>query len=118
MAKTPYLVLFIVLIAVGVGTASALITITLAGDVIVEGNLKTTERFQLSALGSDNIINRVGNGVPINLEILQGSGDLFIADDLEVASSLEVEGPANAQILKVGNGNPDPNFSALGDFSF
>jgi len=39
LTKTPYLVLFIVLITVGVGTASALITITLAGNVIVTGDL-------------------------------------------------------------------------------
>jgi len=40
--KTPYLVLFIVLIAIGVGTASALITITLSGDVIITGGLGMT----------------------------------------------------------------------------
>ncbi len=39
LTKTPYLVLFIVLITIGVGTASALITITLAGDVIVTGDI-------------------------------------------------------------------------------
>ena len=38
LTKTPYLVLFIVLISIGVGTASALFTITLAGDVHVTGN--------------------------------------------------------------------------------
>jgi len=39
LTKTPYLVLFIVLISVGVGTASALITITLAGNVVVTDDL-------------------------------------------------------------------------------
>ena len=39
LTKTPYLVLFIVLIAVGVGTASALITITLSGNVIITDDL-------------------------------------------------------------------------------
>ena len=39
LAKTPYLVLFIVLISVGVGTASALITITLSGNVIITDDL-------------------------------------------------------------------------------
>ena len=39
LTKTPILVLFIVLISMGVGTASALITITLAGNVIVTGDL-------------------------------------------------------------------------------
>ena len=42
LTKTPYLVLFIVLIAIGVGTASALITITLSGDVIITGFLDMT----------------------------------------------------------------------------
>ena len=40
--KTPYLVLFIVLISVGVGTASALITITLSGNVVITGDLDMT----------------------------------------------------------------------------
>ena len=39
LTRTPYLVLFIALISMGVGTASAAITITLAGDVDVTGNL-------------------------------------------------------------------------------
>jgi len=42
LTKTPYLVLFIVLITIGVGTASALITITLSGDVIITGFLDMT----------------------------------------------------------------------------
>ena len=42
MIQTSYLVLFIVLIAIGVGTASALVTITLAGDVMIEGDLDMT----------------------------------------------------------------------------
>ena len=39
LTRTPYLVLFIILISVGVGTASALITITLAGNVVVTDDL-------------------------------------------------------------------------------
>ena len=42
LTRTPYLVLFIVLISIGVGTASALITITLAGDVVITGFLDMT----------------------------------------------------------------------------
>jgi len=42
LTKTPYLVLFIVLITIGVGTASALITITLGGDVVIRGFLDMT----------------------------------------------------------------------------
>ncbi|MDH3610835.1 MAG: hypothetical protein OEM79_03635 [Nitrosopumilus sp.] len=40
--STPLLVLFIVLVSIGVGTASALITITLSGDVIITGGLDMT----------------------------------------------------------------------------
>ena len=36
--RTPYMVLFIVLITVGVGTASAMITITLSGSVLITGD--------------------------------------------------------------------------------
>ena len=42
VTKTPYVVLFIVLIAVGAGTSSTLITITLTGDVAIEGDLDMT----------------------------------------------------------------------------
>ena len=42
LTKTPYLVLFIILITIGVGTAAALITITLSGDVIITGGLGMT----------------------------------------------------------------------------
>ena len=38
LTKTPYLVLFIALITIGVGTASALITITLDGNVNITGD--------------------------------------------------------------------------------
>jgi len=51
LTKTPILVLFIVLLTVGVGTASALITITLAGDVHITGD--TTIDGELS-IGTDN----------------------------------------------------------------
>ncbi len=43
MIRTPYLVLFIFLGAIAIGTASALITITLAGDVAIEGDLDMTD---------------------------------------------------------------------------
>ena len=51
MAQISYLILFIILISIGVGTASAWITITLAGDVVIAGSLDMT---------GDKIIN-VGN---------------------------------------------------------
>jgi hypothetical protein len=42
LTRTPYLVLFVVLIAIGVGTASAIITITLSGNVVITGDLDMT----------------------------------------------------------------------------
>jgi len=45
LTSTPYLVLFIILISISVGTASALITITLAGNVLVTGTLTAEEYF-------------------------------------------------------------------------
>ena len=39
LTKAPYLVLFVILISISVGTASALITITLAGNVVVTGDM-------------------------------------------------------------------------------
>ena len=95
LTKTPILVLFIVLITAGVGTASALITITLAGDVIVDGNLKSNERFQLSAPTSTSIINRIGDGGSPS-KSLGDPGDLFITNDLQVGDN-----------ISVGFGNPD-----------
>lgn len=51
LTKTPFLVLFILLISVGVGTASALITITLAGDVHVTGDIVLDGEL---SVGTDN----------------------------------------------------------------
>ncbi len=68
LTGTPYLVLFIILISISVGTASALITITLAGNVFVTGTLTAEKYFDngntqigldSSALGG---IGNVANG--------------------------------------------------------
>jgi hypothetical protein len=64
LTKTPYLVLFIVLITVGVGSASALITITLAGNVYITDDLEVDGKstFHSSIIqerpsgNSDNIV--------------------------------------------------------------
>ena len=54
LTKTPYLVLFIVLISVGVGTASALITITLSGDVHVTGDTTLDGELTVGAGSTNN----------------------------------------------------------------
>jgi len=61
LTKTPYLVLFIVLISIGVGTASALITITLAGNVIVTGDLDVDGAITSPTL--DNLQSQINQGV-------------------------------------------------------
>lgn len=43
LTKTPYLVMFVILGAIGVGTASGLVTITLAGDVVITGDMICTD---------------------------------------------------------------------------
>ena len=64
LTKTPYLVLFIVLITVGVGTASALITITLAGDVIITDNLHVGKDLFIGDSESNQDILFFDNGSP------------------------------------------------------
>lgn len=138
LTRTPYLVLFMVLISIGVGTASAMITITLAGDVHVTGNTaldgelsvgidnpsdddfirfdggneniqwdESQTRFRLSdsivtgghfaagSISADDTVNRFGDGTPTAPESMTGFGDLYLADDLEVASDVYVGGKVN-----------------------
>jgi len=66
LTKTPILVLFIVLISVGVGTASALVTITLAGNVIItgdttlQGDLTCTNCVDAAEINSVEVQRRTG----------------------------------------------------------
>ena len=96
LTKTPYLVLFIVLITVGVGTASALITITLAGNVIVTGDLT----------GLNDV--RVGND--LYLGDSEGTHDIRFFED----------GNPNGERIQWDNGNDQFEFSddvaVFGDF--
>ena len=72
ITKTPYLVLFVILISVGVGTASALITITLAGNVIITDDLtvdtntlfvdSSTDRAGIGTTTPDSALHVVGGG--------------------------------------------------------
>jgi len=63
LTKTPYLVLFIVLISIGVGTASALITITLAGDVHITGDTTVDGELKIGTNNpSDDDVIRFDSG--------------------------------------------------------
>ena len=76
LTKTPYLVLFIVLISIGVGTASALIIITLSGDVIITGNTE---------LQGDLTCTNCIDATDINLaEVQQRSGGMTCPADFVI----------------------------------
>jgi len=107
--KTPYLVLFIILGAVGVTTAYGLITITLAGDVIIEGDtqmernlnvegvitgqtLKDLES-ELNALKDAALFKDlvVGNNQDADVSILLGigGGTFFVKPDVPAGNNLD-----------------------------
>jgi len=68
LTRTPYLVLFIVLISIGVGTASALITITLAGNVVVTDNLTVGKDLTVNGAitGALNVYTVTSSDIVIN----------------------------------------------------
>lgn len=71
--KTPYLVLFILLGAVGVGTASALMTITLTGNVVITDDLTVDS----STLVVDSANDKVGIGTTSPSEELEVNGQIL-----------------------------------------
>jgi len=110
LTKAPYLVLFVILISISVGTASALITITLAGNVIVTGDLDMT--------GGDLSIENPGNEARILLGTNDpDNNDVIVFDDgskvffwreandrFEINEDLAIQGDLN---LAVPFGNDD-----------
>ena len=83
LTKTPYLVLFIILISMSVGTASALITITLSGNVIITDDLLVDG----DTLVVDSSLNKVGIGTTTPLEELDIDGDAIVQDDLYIGTT-------------------------------
>ena len=99
--STPYLVLFILLGAVGVGAASALMTITLSGNVVVTDDLtvdtdtlvvdSTNDRVGIGTSSPDEELEVVGNilATPIvgqwnpNFETLEASASDVVEFDNE-----------------------------------
>ncbi len=112
LTKTPYLVLFIILIAVGVGTASALITITLAGDVVVTGDLS----IGTTNADDDDII-----------KFDDGSQEFFWDESqnrFQVGDALQIEGPfissfgdpANVGYSRIGSSTSNHGLNGINDF--
>jgi len=95
LTKTPYLVLFIVLLTVGVGTASALITITLAGDVIITGDTQVDGDVSIGT--SDNLDDGFlfFDGGAESLKWEDFSDFFLLSDDLFVAGNTQSSGSAS-----------------------
>ncbi len=111
LTKTPYLVLFIVLISIGVGTASAFITITLAGNVVIDGTLgvgTTTPSEKLDVNGDAVIRGDLHFDDPLNNPVIFFDGQLntlvydkindqfIFSDDLQLNSFLDVGGVSSS----------------------
>jgi len=112
LTKTPYLVLFIILISVGVGTASALITITLAGDVVVTGDLS----IGTTNADDDDII-----------KFDDGSQEFFWDESqnrFQIGDALQIEGPfissfgdpANVGYSRIGSATSNHGLNGINDF--
>ncbi len=116
LTKTPYLVLFIVLISVGVGTASALITITLAGDVHITGD--TTIDGELSVgTGNPNDDDKIWFDDGNEFLMWDDSQSQFeIRDDLVTGDVIQSgnAGP-NVAYNRIGIGNADSGFVTTND---
>ena len=74
LTKTPYLTIFIFLAAIGIGTASAIMTITLAGDVIIEGNTQIDNNLNVDGIYTGKTINE------LKQDILDIQNSLFFMD--------------------------------------
>ena len=126
LTRTPYLVLFIVLISIGVGTASAVITITLSGyvliteDLTVEGYIKTFDNIIVGDSDPNSVdYNRIGVESPANSQI-DSNEDLFVSDTLEVGNDIFLgnteltrgigfyeDGASNGEFIRWNNGNDE-----------
>ena len=87
LTKTPYLILFIFLAAIGIGTASAVMIITIAGDVIIEGNTQIDNNLNVDGSITGNTINDlkqdlldIQNSLSFMDIVVSNSGD----DDISV----------------------------------
>jgi len=103
LAKVPYLVLFVILISISVGTASALITITLAGDVHITGD--TTLDGTLS-VGTDD-------GADDDF-IFFDDGSEFLLWDESATQFRFTNAVVTPGVIQAGNNGPDLAYNRLG----
>jgi len=116
LTKTPYLVLFVILIAVGVGTASAMITITLAGNVQVDGDLNVDGSITGSTI--DDLTSQLGfTSTYVNDFFLASAGRAEVQCDLgDIATG---GGFVSAEFGDIANSFPiDINGNAVLNTSF
>lgn len=85
LTNTPYLVLFILLGAIGVGTASAMVTITLAGDVVIEGNTDIDGNLNLDGAHT-GVLWDSRNPQPNLINVIDSSNDVGEFSSLTIGS--------------------------------
>jgi len=103
LTKTPVLIFFILLGGIGVGTASALITITLSGDVIVTGDLTGSNDVTVGNdlyLGDSEGTHDIrffedGNPNGERFQWDDGNDQFEFSDDVAVFGDFEVQGQAD-----------------------
>ena len=101
LTRTPYLVFFVVLLSIGVGTASALITITLAGNVIITDDLTV----DTDTLTVDSINDKVGIGTtsPTSaLHITAGGSDFSPNENGIQLTGFDIGGNAGIELTTHG----------------
>ena len=105
LTKTPVLIFFILLGGIGVGTASALITITLAGDVIVTGDLTGSNDVTVGNdlyLGDSEGTHDIrffedGNPNGERFQWDDGNDQFEFSDDAAVFGDFQVQGQADVR---------------------
>ncbi len=122
--KTPYLVLFIILIAVGVGTASALITITFEGLTIFKENAQFDKDVNIDGIVTGQAITDFQNQIDNNeaqitkLQLSASNSRVptgTIITPIDLAGTVPIGLTIGADDLPIIVYQEDPGFST-GDF--
>jgi len=106
LTKPSILILFVLLISVGVGTASALITITLAGNTIVQGTLTADNYFDNgnTQTGPDaTALGGTGN-IASGIDSTVGGGEVNIANEFSSTVGGGFQNTASGDTSTVGGG--------------